>query len=156
MPRTLESDTRSNYLSFSGTVGVLESILLSHLLVEHLSLLRRWRRRAVLPLTKVIIIDARRRAIWRMIVVRPGGHIRGRNTRRRPVKLALTLRRSLRCRVIGLLVHVVLLTGIGHDGADKQTGTAIPTWTKIERTEYIESTMELWTLGLGEMTLTPN
>jgi hypothetical protein len=120
-----DSHRIERYLPFSRTVGVLERILPSYLLIEHLSLLRRRRWRPVLPLTKVIVIDIRRRPIRRMIVVGSGSHVWRRSARRRPVELALALRRLLRRRVVVLVVHMVLLTRIRHDAADKQTRTAI-------------------------------
>jgi hypothetical protein len=150
----LEVWAEKRYLSLSGTVRVLERVLLSHLLIEHLSLLRRWRRRAILTLTMRIVVNIWSGPIRRMIVVGSGSHIWRRSAWRRAVELALTGGRLLRRGIVVLLVHMILLTWIRHFERGKQENKA-GLERKDERKEKVdEMTMKPWLLAAGKMTLT--
>ena len=119
-----ECNKIQEYLSLSGTLRVLEHILISHLLMKHLGVLgRRWRR-IVLTLTKVILVYVRRGPIWRMvIVVGSCCHIWRWGKRWWGVELTLTWRRLLRRGIVILMVHMVILTWIRHFER-METGTA--------------------------------
>src|SRR5271170_6686813 len=101
-------------LSFSGTVGVLEGVLLTDLLIEHLSLLRGRGRSSRLSLGIGILVNVGRRTIrWRVvIVVWSVGHVGRRGKGRR--RVVSPRWRLLRRRIVIRLIHVVLLSGIRH------------------------------------------
>jgi hypothetical protein len=84
-------------------------------MIEHLGMLRRWRRGAILALLVCVVIHIRRRAIGRMILVlRALGHVWRRSAGRRGIELRLPLRGLLRGRIVVPLVHMVSLTWISH------------------------------------------
>ena len=101
-------------LSFAGAVGVLEGVLLADLLVEHLCVLRGRRRGSLLALIVGVLVGIWRRAVWRVVVVVCGSgcHVGRRCTGGRAIVAAW--RCLLRRRIVVLMVHVVLLSRIGH------------------------------------------